>query len=214
MSKQKLKRKNISILISNYFTISGGAEKQINIIAEKLSILGYEVTIITRSKKKNIDGLIKINNLNVFSIYIGKSKLSKYIYIFKSLRILLNLPYQEAIIASQYGSNSIIAAIYSTFHKTNVIVRGSGREIEIINKSIIKKIFFRVLSKKIDYIVAINKRLDTTIKNVLKDKCTNKIKHISNSINIGRIVDINKNESIVCISRIEYVKGIDILLEV
>lgn len=213
MYKSRLKRKRISILVSNYLAICGGAEKQINMLAENLNILGYDVTVITRNNDK-IDKFFEINNLKIFSIYTGEYKLSKYIYILKSIKLLLKSEYSQTIIASQYGSNTIIACIYSIIHKTNVIVRGSGREIEIINDSTFKKIFFRILSKKINYIIAINKRLGNIIRIVLKDKDVDKIKYISNSVELGDKVDIHNNKNIVCISRIEYVKGIDILLEV
>lgn len=214
MCKSKLERKKITILISNYFAICGGAEKQINMIADNLCTLGYDVTIITRNKKNTHDELVKINNLKIFSVYIGRSKLSKYIYIFKCIKFLLKEPYPQAIITSQYGSNSIIAALYSIFYKTNVIARGSGREIEIIDKSVTKKVFFRILSKKINYIVAINKRLERTLINLLGSNSIDKIKYITNSVDVGNQVNIHKNKSILCMSRIEPIKGIDILLEV
>lgn len=214
MFNLKLQEKTVSILVSNYFSICGGAEKQFNMIADKLSKLGYEVTIITRNKKSKKDELTILKDIKVFSVYVGEGKLSKYKYIFKSLRYLLKSPYQNTIISSQYGSNSIIAVLYSLIYKTKVIARGSGREIEIIEKNIIKRVFFKILSKKINYIVAINHRLENKLKSVLGIKSIDKIKYISNSVTLGNQVDIHKNESIICISRIENIKGIDILLEV
>lgn len=213
MYKLKSEKKNITILISNYFAVCGGAEKQISMLAENLSTLGYDVTIITRNKNKT-DELFYVNNSKVFSIYVGESKLNKYIYTFKSIKFLLKGEHQQAIIASQYGSNSIIACLYSIFHKTNVIVRGSGREIEIINNSMIKKLFFRILSRKINYIVAINERLGNIIGMALNNRDLDKIKYISNATKLENKADIYNNKNVVCVSRIEPIKGIDILLEV
>ena len=98
MFNLKLQEKTVSILVSNYFSICGGAEKQFNMIADKLSKLGYEVTIITRNKKSKKDELTILKDIKVFSVYVGEGKLSKYKYIFKSLRYLLKSPYQNTII--------------------------------------------------------------------------------------------------------------------
>lgn len=213
MLESKLE-KNISILVSNYFSICGGAEKQIDIIADSLSKLGYNVTIITRNKENKKDELIYFKNKKVFSIYVGRGNLSKYRYVFKAVKYLLKLPYQHSIISSQYGTNSIIAILYSLIHKTNVIARGSGREIEIIEVNTKKRLIFKIMSKKINFVLAINKRLENKLKSVLGVKNIDKIKYISNSVNEGNKVNIHKNEIIICISRIERIKGIDILLEV
>ncbi len=214
MLKSKLDKKRISILVSSYFSICGGAEKQIDMLVDNLNKMGYDITIITRNKKNKNDEIKYLKNKKVFSVYVGEGKLSKYRYVFKALKYLLKLPYQNTIISSQYGSNTIIAVLYSLIHKTNVIARGSGREIEIIEKNTIKKMFLNILSKKINYVVAINKRLENKLKSVLGLKNIDKIKYISNSVNLGKRVDINKNKNIICVSRIEKIKGIDILLEV
>lgn len=210
----KVKKKRVTIIISSYFAVCGGAERQFDIIANNLDKLGYDVTIITRNKDGKKDELFNINGIKIFSICAGEGFLSKYIYIYKGVKRLISLPQQHTIIASQYGSNSIIGIIYSILNKTKVIVRGSGREIEIINDNKIKRIIFKFMSKKIHNIVAINNRLEKSLVDILGVRGRPKIKYITNSVNIGDRVDIEKNKNILCVSRIEYIKGIDTLLEV
>ena len=78
----------------------------------------------------------------------------------------------------------------------------------------IKKLFFRILSRKINYIVAINERLGNIIGMALNNRDLDKIKYISNATKLENKADIYNNKNVVCVSRIEPIKGIDILLEV
>lgn len=206
--------KNLSIIISNFYPVYGGAEKQMYLVGTGLVKKGYNVTVITRMNDRSLDKVTYLDGIKVVRVDSGKNKWSKFIFIFKSLLILLKMERQNTIISSQYGANMVIGYIYSLFRNCKVVVRGSGREIEMIKSKILKEIRFNYLCNKADYIIAINKRLEGFLhSSIYKDKNRKKIRCISNAVKVGIKVNMSENKYVLCTSRIEHIKGIDLLLE-
>lgn len=201
--------KRVNIIISSFYPKIGGAEKQLQLISEKLIEEGYEVEVITRRYK----GLAKveyIGNIRVRRIWMIKlnkntEKLSFYINsILYYLTKFKTKP--DVIIASQTGVAARVAITIKTIFNCKVLVRIAGGELKKFegNNSKFGKIF-----KRVDKFIVLSEDMKKTMEKLNEkrvEKITNAVlKQVNIEANIGRYI-------LFC-GRIEKVKGLDLLLD-
>ena len=201
----------IAIIISSFYPIVGGSERQFFLIAKNLVQKGYEIDVFTRkypklSKYENIEGI------NIHRVSIGYLKKFNKVFFIKNT--LINLIFKKKyniVFSSQFGSCSYVANLYKNLFNINYIVRSTGKEAGELSKNNkgIKK--FNMTCRNATKIIAINE----TIKKDLMKLCVKdeQICRIGNGVEKNKKIDPISNKNIVYCGRLEEIKGIDLLLE-
>lgn len=206
-------KNNIAIIISSFSPIIGGSEKQLELISRELIKEGYNIDVITRrydglTKKEKIDG-ININRISVITINKYFEKLS---FILNTLIFLLiNKKRYNLLIASQFGSCSIISKIYKSITNVPYLVRATGGEARTLSKTEKGKKKFNKVCSNADAFIAINKDIYNVFTELNVD--TEKVEYITNGVDLRKRIDVSNNNVVMYCGRIEKVKGVDILLE-
>ena len=194
----------IALIISCFYPVVGGAEKQLFLIAKELVKRGYTVDVFTR----RYQGLSKyeiIEGININRIYVSRLKqLEKILFISNCLIKLFVEKKYNLLIASQFGTCSYISKIYKKVKGVDYLARCSGKEAEIMSRSFSGKQKFKNNCNDASGFITINKCIKNDLVKLGVDE--EKILFITNGVK-------NKLNVLFC-GRIEYIKGIDMLLAV
>ncbi|NBV13676.1 MAG: glycosyltransferase family 4 protein [Sphingobacteriia bacterium] len=221
--------KNV-ILISQYFRPAvGGAEKQAEKLVNELSSLGWKIEILTgqwNSKwpKTEITPFGKITRLQVFPNILGLKGIRKFQqlwFFFQVYQYLLKNGNQYSVFHAQSGLR-VAATVAIAGYKmkkpiiTKVISSGLTGDIRMIKQQWFGSWFNKQLFNHLSCLVYTSQAAGEEYKQAGFN--SNKMKYIPNGVPIPN-TDIYPNTysnklklKIICVSRLSYEKGIDILL--
>jgi glycosyltransferase involved in cell wall biosynthesis len=221
--------KNV-ILISQYFRPAvGGAEKQAEKLANELSSLGWKVEILTgqwNSKwaKKEITPFGKITRLQVFPNILGIKGIRKFQqlwFFFQVYQYLLKYGNNFSIFHAQSGLRVAATVAIAGFKMkkpiiTKVISSGLTGDIRMIKQQWFGFWFNKQLFNHLSCLVYTSQAAGEEYQKAGFN--SNKMKYIPNGVPIPN-TDIypkaysgNQKLKIICVSRLSYEKGIDVLL--
>ena len=201
--------KKISIIISSFYPMIGGSERQLQLISEELIKRRYDIEVITRKynglSKIEYVGNIKVRRIGIIKINKTTEKISfcinsilYYLFNFK------NKP--DVIIASQTGICSVVAMFIKKIFKCKVLVRVAGGELRSFENN--KKRFAKIF-KNVDKFIVLSEDMKNTMEN-LNEK---RVEKITNAVLEQTKLEFNMGEYVFFCGRIEKVKGVDLLLE-
>jgi L-malate glycosyltransferase len=202
----------ILIIISNFYPVIGGSERQLFLLASELVNLGHKVEILTR---KSSIGLIEKETVNGFTInrvnFINKnSLLAKLSFIFYGYKFIKKNQFDH-VISSQIGVSTFLGALHKRHYGGKLLVRLTGRGTEQFKKNFFTKAKFNYITKMVDKFVALNDKMINDLIDLSIDKL--RISKIDNGVLVNKKVEIEKNNYALFCGRIEKVKGLDFLLE-
>lgn len=220
----------IVMLISSFYPLVGGAERQAQRLSKELVEQGHEVTVFTRmpeleiSRVEFIDG-IKIVRLKVFK----KGKLTPISYLIKVLyniwKCRKNIDVIHAHSLSATGYTAALASFL--FRKPSISkIAGGGNKIGCEAKRMyiaggLKRNRINFMKKHLSKFIAISEAINSDLSEIGVPE--NKIELIPNGIKVNTELAVNetkeelgmaRNKKIFLYAgRLELVKGIDILLK-
>ena len=158
--------KKISIIISSFYPMIGGSERQLQLISEELIKRRYDIEVITRKynglSKIEYVGNIKVRRIGIIKINKTTEKISfcinsilYYLFNFK------NKP--DVIIASQTGICSVLAMFIKKIFKCKVLVRVAGGELRSFENN--KKRFAKIF-KNVDKFIVLSEDMKNTMENL------------------------------------------------
>lgn len=224
----------IVMLLTSFYPLMGGAEKQAQRLSKELIKRGHEVTVLTRlpneeftlKKEEFIEG-IKVIRLKV----LKKGKLAPLAYLLKSLfYIYRNRKTIDIVHAHSLTANGFIAALSTLLFKIPSIskIAGGGNEQGCEAKRMyihggLKKWRLEFINRHLSSYIAISKSIEKDLIDIKVPR--EKIVYLPNGIDISRgngndklresnNLDLPTDKKIYLYAgRFEYIKGIDILLK-
>jgi len=219
-----MKKKNILILISNYYPIFGGAEKQAQLQAEKLVQRGHDVTILTALKDDSRSNEV-INSVRVKRVQYPKIKLvGAFIFYTKIVIHLLVYGGKYDIYHVHMVKNlAFIASVIGAIQGKNVLLKFTGwweLDLGVLNQIRNKKLKNKLLLwglKKASYYISISNEI--TQRAIDAGFTKEKIMYIPNGVDmslfnreIAPTVSLSL-QTVLFVGRLVEEKGLFILLE-
>jgi len=224
MIKPKLK---ILMVISQYFPIIGGAERQAQLLAETLTSKGIQVKVITGWWSIKTPGKEIINGIQIFRNFSfwgmfgirGLRPLGVFIYMFTlALFLLIHRREYDIIHIHQVLYPAFISVLFGKgILKKHVLSKigctGLTSDIKTIRKFPFGHLQLRYLIKHLDCLVATNQ--EGIIEYKAAGYPETKIHHIPNGVLPLLVKKTESNETVNVITtvRLDRQKGIDILLK-
>jgi len=150
---------SIAIITSLFHPYYGGAEKQLEKLAEVLLSHGVECYIITR-RSNGLKSFAILNNVPIYRVFAARKSsglLSTLTFIMSSCLFFIfhpNITRRVQILQADSDSPGLVAVIVRSLFKKKVIIRMRGkRQLEAIKSSFFMKIVFKVISRFSDAIV-------------------------------------------------------------
>jgi len=159
VSKMLKYNMSIAIITSLFHPYYGGAEKQLEKLAEVLLSRGVECCIVTR-RSNGLKSFAILNNVPVYRVFAARKSsglLSTLTFIMSSCLFFIfhpNITRRVQILQADSDSPGLVAVIVKSFFKKKVIIRMRGkRQLEAIKSSFFMKIVFKIISRFSDAIV-------------------------------------------------------------
>jgi len=150
---------SIAIITSLFHPYYGGAEKQLEKLAEVLLSHGVECYIITR-RSNGLKSFAILNNVPIYRVFAARKSsglLSTLTFIMSSCLFFIfhpNITRRVQILQADSDSPGLVAVIVRSLFKKKVIIRMRGkRQLEAIKSSFFMKIVFKIISRFSDAIV-------------------------------------------------------------
>jgi len=214
------------MVVSSFYPLIGGAERQAQQLAARLITKGINVCILTR-RYKGLKGYEKIDGVPVHRVpTIGKGTLASLSYTFFSLLWLFrNRDKCQIVHCHQVLSPATIGILSKFLFKKKVIVKITGSDLGQIRILPLQNIRKRLLSK-VDVFIALNDEIRKELVDLGLGSVT--IKHIPNGVDVEKFSPmpleskvslrerfaLPKNWKILIFAgRLHLVKGLDTLLQ-
>lgn len=220
------------MLISSFYPLIGGAEKQAQRLSKELVKNGHEVVVLTRMPNKGIKETEMIDGIKVIRLKVLKTgKMAPLSYLFKSLIYLFknrkNIDVVHAHSLSTTGFTASLATFLLRIPSISKIA-GGGNELGCEAKRMyiaggLKRFRILFMNRYLSKYIAISNDIKKDLEDIKAPQ--NKIIYLPNGINIEekKFIDIKlKKEELnlpldktlyLYAGRLEFVKGIDIILK-
>ena len=149
----------VAIITSLFHPYYGGAEKQLERLAEALSSRGVKCYVLTRRLNglKPFEYLHNVSVHRVFATRMSSGLLSTLTFFMSSCLFFIghtNVTRKVQILQADSDPPGLVAVIVGKFFKKKVIIRMRGtRQIEGVKSSLFKRIVFKIIMRLCDAIV-------------------------------------------------------------
>ena len=215
---------NILFVVDGFYPTVGGAEKQVELLTKALHDQGHTVRVIAPHMVKDSPLIEDMDGIIIERIPYPRIKIIGALILVSrvGLRLLKERNKFDAIHIHMVRNLAAIIGLIKPWLRGNVVAKISGAwefeggvlDPELASKPLNK--IMNILIRRIDYFQAISKFTVEQLK--VAGYSSDKIKFIPNAIDTGRFLVDRKKQPSECINvvytgRLEYVKGVDILLE-